>query len=95
MSDIQKDESIHTSGGPSPTENVTQPKIIYMYWEDNQWVQRDRPLPPPPVCLVCGKPSNWLMYIGYGSVHDEDWICPGCLDAAIVLSKAKMCEKAK
>ena len=47
-----------------------------------------RELPPPPVCLLCGEPSNWLMRIGYGSKYDEDWICPECLDTAIGLLRA-------
>ena len=47
-----------------------------------------RELPPPPVCLLCGKPSNYLMRIGYESKYDEDWICPRCLDTAIDLLTA-------
>ena len=47
-----------------------------------------RELPPPPVCLVCGKPSNYLMHIGYESEYDEERICPRCLDEAIGLLKA-------
>ena len=47
-----------------------------------------RELPPPPVCLLCGEPSNWLMRIGYESKYDESWICPQCLDAMIDLYKS-------
>jgi len=47
-----------------------------------------RELPPPPVCFLCGKPSNYLMHIGYESEYDEERICPRCLDEAIGLLKA-------
>ena len=47
-----------------------------------------RELPPPPVCLLCKEPSNYLMRIGYESKYDEDWICPACLDTAIDLLRA-------
>jgi len=73
--------------GYSTTALVTERKV-YMYFEDGQWVQRDRPLPPPPVCLLCKEPSNYLMRIGYESKYDEDWICPACLDTAIDLLRA-------
>ena len=58
--------------------------IKYMYFEDGQWVEHAEP-PPSPVCFLCREPHKWLMCIGYGSIHDEDWICPDCLDQSIDL----------
>ena len=42
-----------------------------------------------PKCIICGKFSEWLMTIGYGSKYDESRICEKCLDEAIDLLKAK------
>lgn len=55
---------------------------------EDEW-QGVRELPPPPVCLVCGKPSVWLNMLDEESRYEGQWICPGCQDEAIDALKAR------